>query len=75
IVPAELCEVEHGQLFKRKVPENITVDVVKFSTIRPQERLKKITEGVIYLFFSFLMPDRHFNYVAYYQAECYNKSE
>ncbi|KAF8968250.1 ribonuclease H-like domain-containing protein [Flammula alnicola] len=45
IVPAELCEVEYGQLFKRKVPENITADMVKFSTIRPQERLKKITEG------------------------------
>ncbi|KAH9483636.1 Protein argonaute-3 [Psilocybe cubensis] len=42
VVPLELCELEFGQLFKRKLPDELTADMVRFSAMRPQERLRKI---------------------------------
>ncbi|PPQ82370.1 hypothetical protein CVT25_008331 [Psilocybe cyanescens] len=42
IIPLELCEIEHGQLFKRKIPEELTSDMVRFSTMKPHVRLEKI---------------------------------
>lgn len=48
VIPAELCEVIPGQLYKRKVPEYLTAKVVDFAKIRPQDRFKKITQSVRY---------------------------
>ena len=46
VIPAELCQVIPGQLYKRKVPEYLTPKVVEFSKIRPQDRFKKISQSV-----------------------------
>ena len=35
VIPAELCDVIPGQLYKRKVPEYLTAKVVEFSKIKP----------------------------------------
>ncbi|KAF9486279.1 Piwi-domain-containing protein [Pholiota conissans] len=43
IVPAELCVVERGQLFRQKIPEEFTSEMVRFSTLKPQVRLEQIT--------------------------------
>lgn len=46
VVPMELCNVEPGQLYKHKVPESVTPQMVKFSTMKPFDRLAKIVAGV-----------------------------
>ncbi|KAF8898225.1 ribonuclease H-like domain-containing protein [Gymnopilus junonius] len=47
IVPLELCEIEPGQLYKKKLPEEYTSDMVKFATQKPFERQKRIKAGVM----------------------------
>ena len=44
IISAELCEVIQGQVYKRKVPEGLTMKVVKFSKIKPQDHFRKISQ-------------------------------
>ncbi|KAF8811942.1 argonaute-like protein [Phlegmacium glaucopus] len=46
VIPAELCQVIPGQLYKRKVPEYLTAKVVDFAKIKPQDRFRKITQSV-----------------------------
>lgn len=46
VIPAELCQVIPGQLYKRKVPEYLTAKVVDFAKIKPQDRFKKISQSV-----------------------------
>jgi len=46
VIPAELCQVIPGQLYKRKVPEYLTAKVVEFAKIKPQDRFRKITQSV-----------------------------
>jgi eukaryotic translation initiation factor 2C len=46
VIPAELCQVVPGQLYKRKVPEHLTAKVVDFAKIKPQDRFRKITQSV-----------------------------
>ncbi|KDR82046.1 hypothetical protein GALMADRAFT_221933 [Galerina marginata CBS 339.88] len=46
VVPIELCTVEPGRLYKRRIPESCTSAMVNFSTLKPKERLKKITDAV-----------------------------
>ena len=46
VIPAELCQVIPGQLYKRKVPEYLTAKVVEFSKIKPQDRFRKISQSV-----------------------------
>ena len=46
VIPAELCEVIPGQLYKRKVPEYLTAKVVDFAKIKPQDRFRKISQSV-----------------------------
>lgn len=46
VVPLEFCEIEEGQLFRRKIPEELAPDMVRFSTMKPQERLKRIVDAV-----------------------------
>jgi eukaryotic translation initiation factor 2C len=52
VIPAELCEVIPGQLYKRKVqvPEYLTAKVVKFAKIKPQDRFRKISQSVRFPF-------------------------
>jgi len=45
VIPAELCEVIPGQLYKRKVPEYLTAKVVDFAKIKPQDRFRKISQS------------------------------
>ncbi len=56
VVPAEFCMVEPGQLFRHKIPESATAQMVKFATMRPQERLDKIKRGVS-IFLQFTLCD------------------
>ncbi|EAU88354.2 hypothetical protein CC1G_05120 [Coprinopsis cinerea okayama7 len=44
VVPMELCELVENQMFRRKRPEE-TAHMVRFSIIRPQDRLKKIKQA------------------------------
>ena len=46
VIPAELCQVIPGQLYKRKIPEYLTSKVVDFSKIKPQDRRRKIIQSV-----------------------------
>jgi len=45
VIPAELCQVIPGQLYKRKVPEYLTAKVVEFAKIKPQDRFRKIAQS------------------------------
>ncbi|KAF4614980.1 hypothetical protein D9613_003305 [Agrocybe pediades] len=45
VVPAELVSVLPNQLHKKKLSENLTRAMVKFSTMKPQERLSRITDA------------------------------
>ncbi|KAK0240576.1 argonaute-like protein [Armillaria nabsnona] len=42
IVPAELCDVVPGQMFKKRLPSDLTSDAVSFGTIPPDRRLQSI---------------------------------
>ncbi|EJF65736.1 Piwi-domain-containing protein [Dichomitus squalens LYAD-421 SS1] len=46
IIPAELCKIVPGQLFKRKVPAHLQPDFLKFATQRPDQRLRAIRAAV-----------------------------
>jgi hypothetical protein len=46
VYPAELCTVEAGQFYKKKVPTELTKSVVDFATKSPQERLHTINSGI-----------------------------
>lgn len=41
----EVCRVVPGQIYKKKVPSNLTKDVVDFATKKPQDRLSAITSA------------------------------
>ncbi|KAG6832694.1 hypothetical protein H0H92_012266 [Tricholoma furcatifolium] len=45
VVPAELCTVLPGQLYRRKIPDHLTRDMVEFATVHPAERLRQIVSG------------------------------
>ena len=47
ILPANLCKVIPGQLYKQKVPEYLTAKVVEFLKIKPQDRFRKISQSVL----------------------------
>ena len=49
VIPPELCQVIQGQLYKRKVPEYLTMKVVKFSKIKPQDCFRKIAQSMSFL--------------------------
>ena len=42
IFPAELCTVEEGQLYRKKIPAEIAPDFLKFSTQNPADKLRTI---------------------------------
>lgn len=46
IVPAELCKILDGQIFRGKLPNSATRDIVKFATAKPHERLQRIHKSV-----------------------------
>jgi len=56
IVPLELCSIRPGQLYRRKLPEELTRDMVSFSAVKPQERYRMILQevGFFFPFYSFV---------------------
>jgi hypothetical protein len=46
VIPAELCEVIPGQLYKRKVPKYLDAKVIDFARIKHQDHFRKITQSV-----------------------------
>ncbi|KAF8804308.1 hypothetical protein BYT27DRAFT_7301310 [Phlegmacium glaucopus] len=46
VIPAELCQVIPGQLYKQKVPEYLTAKVVDFTKIKLQDCFRKITQSI-----------------------------
>lgn len=46
IYPFEICTVEAGQFYKKKMPPDLTSAVVGFATKSPEDRLRTITSGV-----------------------------
>ncbi|KAL0956200.1 hypothetical protein HGRIS_002357 [Hohenbuehelia grisea] len=48
IIPAEFCSIPPGQIYKGKLPEELVASgaVLKFSEIRPAERLETIQRGL-----------------------------
>ncbi|KIM87566.1 hypothetical protein PILCRDRAFT_815121 [Piloderma croceum F 1598] len=45
VFPAEVCTVVEGQIYKKKVPQELTSHVVKFATSKPEDRLRTIKQG------------------------------
>ncbi|KAF9463147.1 Piwi domain-containing protein [Collybia nuda] len=45
IIPAELCAIIPGQLYKKAIPDHLTKSMVDFATIRPDDRLRQIQHG------------------------------
>ena len=46
VFPFEVCTVQAGQFYKKKVPSKFTDEVVKFATKSPKDRLATITGGI-----------------------------
>jgi len=46
VYPAEVCTVEAGQFYRKKVPMELTPKVVEFATKSPEQRLHTITSGI-----------------------------
>ncbi len=47
IFPAEVCYILPGQLYRKKIPEELyTKDVTSFATLKPAERLQMIQGGI-----------------------------
>lgn len=46
IFPAEVCTVEEGQLYRKKVPAEVGPDFLKFSIQRPPEKLRTIEAAI-----------------------------
>lgn len=44
VIPAELCTIPGGQIYKKKVPDELTPEVVNFATQRPDARLRMIEQ-------------------------------
>ncbi|RDB21168.1 Protein argonaute [Hypsizygus marmoreus] len=45
IVPAELCTIIPGQLYRKRIPDHLTKAVVDFATVKPNDRLRQIQTG------------------------------
>jgi len=46
VLPGEICDIEPGQLYKKKVPPALMQDMLRFSVKEPLERLQSICAGV-----------------------------
>ncbi|PCH38271.1 Piwi-domain-containing protein [Wolfiporia cocos MD-104 SS10] len=46
IFPAEICEVVPGQLYRKKIPQQLAPKFVKYTAQKPDQRLRAIQEGV-----------------------------
>lgn len=46
VYPFEVCTVEGGQTYKKKIPQEYTSKVVEFATKSPSVRLQAIKNGV-----------------------------
>ena len=45
LIPLELCVVIKGQLARRQVPPQSALDMVRFASKRPDQRLAKIRDA------------------------------
>ncbi|KAF8919662.1 Piwi domain-containing protein [Mucidula mucida] len=45
IVPAEFCTIQPGQIYKKKLPNHLTSEMVGFATISPDDRYRAITSS------------------------------
>lgn len=46
VIPAELCDVVPGQLYRKKIPADMGADFLRFATQKPAARLKSIVDAV-----------------------------
>ena len=46
VYPAEVCTVEAGQFYRKRVPAEFTKSVVDFATKNPQDRISTINRGM-----------------------------
>ncbi|KAH9842843.1 Piwi domain-containing protein [Rhodofomes roseus] len=46
VIPAELCEVLPGQLYRKKIPAELGADFLKFATQKPDARIQAIQDAV-----------------------------
>ncbi|KZT11426.1 Piwi-domain-containing protein [Laetiporus sulphureus 93-53] len=46
VFPVEVCKIAPGQLYKKKIPQALTSEFVRFATQRPDRRLDAIRQGV-----------------------------
>ena len=46
VVPAELCEIVPGQPFRRRIPQQLQSDFLRFATQKPEQRLRDIQDAV-----------------------------
>ncbi|KAF9036856.1 Piwi domain-containing protein [Panaeolus papilionaceus] len=46
VVPLEFCEVEGGQLYKKKIPDQLVSEVVRFSTQKPQQKQGHLRDAI-----------------------------
>ena len=46
IFPAELCTVEEGQLYRKKIPAEVSPEFLRFSIQRPAEKLRTIEAAI-----------------------------
>ena len=53
VVPAELCEIEPGQICNR-IPDELRQDLVKFSALKPNIRKQRIVDEVCSKFLVFM---------------------
>ncbi|KAJ7090261.1 argonaute-like protein [Mycena belliarum] len=45
VIPLELCKLNPGQLYKKKLPPEATREVVSFAAVNPADRLRTIRQG------------------------------
>ncbi|KAA1473082.1 Piwi-domain-containing protein [Dentipellis sp. KUC8613] len=57
VIPAEICFIEPGQLFKKKVPPHLMDEVLRFSSQPPAGRLSSIQRGIGGNFLSYSQSD------------------
>ncbi|KAF8891134.1 Piwi domain-containing protein [Gymnopilus junonius] len=46
MIPLEMCIVPRGQIFRKQIPDDKMRSVLEFSTMKPEERLEKIKQGI-----------------------------
>ncbi|PPQ82396.1 hypothetical protein CVT25_008357 [Psilocybe cyanescens] len=45
VIPLEVCTVIPGQFYKRKLADNLMPEMLRIATLKPEDRLRRITDG------------------------------